>query len=90
MKVGTVVPEGLQAKHVSGGLTAHIQVEGANIAEILESAFLLITEAIEKTGKRIDLEHFYWCEVYTQERFCEPMSRGENNNRLYPLPVLPD
>jgi len=90
MKVGTVVPEGLQAKQVPGGLTAHIQIEGGNIAEILESAFLLITEAIEKTGKRIDLEHFYWCEVYTQERFCEPMSRGEKITIDYILPVLPE
>lgn len=90
MKVGTVVPEGLQAKHVPGGLTAHVQVEGANIAEILEAAYLLITEAIEKTGKRIDLEHFYWCEVYTQERFCEPMSRGEKVTIDYILPVLPE
>jgi len=90
MKVGTVVPEGLQTKHVPGGLTAHVQVEGANIAEILESAYLLITEAIEKTGKQIDLEHFYWCEVYTQERFCEPMSRGEKVTIDYILPVLPE
>ena len=88
VKVGTAIPDGLCEKHIPGGLTAHVQIEGGNVAEILESAYLLITEAIEKTGKRIDLAHFYWCEVYTQERFCEPLSRGEKVTIDYIVPVL--
>ena len=89
MKAGTAVPEGLLAKPVPAGWTAQIQIEGGSVAEILESAYLLITEAIEKTGRLIDLEHFYWCEVYTLERFCEPMNRGEKVIIDYILPVLP-
>ena len=58
VKVGSAIPDGMYAKQTHGGLTAHIQIEGSNVAQILESAFLLITEAIEKTGKRIDLDHF--------------------------------
>lgn len=84
----TQIPEGLTAKHVPAGLAAHIQIEGSNVAEIIDSAYLLITEAIEKTGKQIDHEHFYWCEVYTNERYCEPLSRGEKVIIDYILPVV--
>ena len=88
MNAGTEIPEGLTAKYVPAGFTAHIQIEGSNVAEILESAYLLITEAIEKTGKQIDHEHFYWCEVYTNERYCEPLNRGEKVIIDYILPVI--
>lgn len=100
VQVGTEIPDGLFAKYVPGGLTAHIQIEGSNIAEILDSAYLLITEAIEKTGQRIDHNNFYWCEVYTNERYCEPLNRGEKVmidyilpikiNSSYPLPLIED
>lgn len=88
ININTEIPEGLTAKHVPAGLTAHIQIEGSNVAEILDSAYLLITEAIEKTGKQIDQEHFYWCEVYTNERYCEPLNRGEKVIIDYILPVI--
>lgn len=90
VQVGTQLPEGLFAKHVPAGLTAHIQIEGANVAEILDSAYLLITEAIEKTGRTIDQDNFYWCEVYTNERYCEPLNRGEKVIIDYVLPIKKD
>ena len=57
------------------------------LEDIIPSAYLLITEAIEKTGRQIDFEHFYWCDVYTCERYCEPMRRGEKVILDYILPV---
>ena len=87
VRIGTPIPDGLFAKLVPAGLTAHIQIEGANVAEILDSAYLLITEAIEKTDKKIDHDNFYWCEVYTNERYCEPLSRGEKVIIDYVLPI---
>jgi AraC family transcriptional regulator len=87
---GTDIPEGLYARTVQRGLTAHIQIEGADIAEILESAYMLITEAIEKTGREIDYDNFYWCEVYTHERYGEPLSRGERVIIDYILPIKKD
>lgn len=87
VQVGSEIPDSLFAKHVPGGLTAHIQIEGSNIAEILDSAYLLITEAIEKTGKYIDHDNFYWCEVYTHERYSEPLNRGEKVIIDYILPI---
>lgn len=87
VQVGAEIPDGLFAKYVPGGLTAHIQIEGSDVAEILASAYLLITEAIEKTGREIDQDNFYWCEVYTHERYCEPLSRGEKVIIDYVLPI---
>lgn len=90
VQVGTEIPDGLFEKYVPGGLTAHIQIEGSNVAEILDSAYLLITEAIEKTGQKIDHNNFYWCEVYTNERYCEPLNRGEKVIIDYVLPIKTD
>ena len=49
---------------------------------------MLITEAIEKTGRKIDFDNFYWCEVYTHERFSEPQKRGEKVTVDYLMPVV--
>lgn len=81
------IPEGLSAKPVPKGLVAYVQIEGNNIADILDSAYLLITEAIEKTGKAIDYENFYWGEVYTHQRYSEPLSRGEKVIVDYIMPI---
>lgn len=87
VQVGTDVPEGLFAKYIPKGLTAHVWIEGRNMADILQSAYLLITEAVEKTGREIDHDLFYWCEVYTQERYSEPLSRGEKVTVDYIVPI---
>jgi AraC family transcriptional regulator len=87
MKVNTPVPHELHTKHIPSGTVACIQIEGNNISEIVDSAFLLITEAIEKNDKEIDFDHFYWCEVYTKQRYSIPLSRGEKVVIDYILPV---
>ncbi|MDR0922959.1 MAG: AraC family transcriptional regulator [Hungatella sp.] len=87
VQTNTEIPEGLLAKHIPKGLIAHVQIEGNNIADILDSAYLLITEAIEKTGGVIDYENFYWGEVYTHQRFSEPLRRGEKVIIDYLMPV---
>jgi AraC family transcriptional regulator len=87
VQIGTQIPEGLFVKHIPKGLAAHVQIEGNNVADILDSAYLLITEAVEKTGGEIDYENFYWCEVYTHERYCEPLNRGEKVTIDYIMPV---
>lgn len=87
VQTGAKIPEGLFVKHIPKGLTAQVQIEGNNIADILDSAYLLITEAIEKTGGEIDYENFYWCEVYTHKRYCEPQNRGEKVTIDYIMPV---
>lgn len=87
VKVGTTIPEGLSTKYIHKGTIAHIQIEGNNLEDIIPSAYLLITEAVEKTGRQIDYEHFYWCDIYTCERYCEPMRRGEKVILDYIMPI---
>ena len=87
VKVGTKLPEVLATKYIPKGITAHIQIEGNNIEEIIPSAYLIITEAVEKTGKQIDFENFYWCDVYTCERYCEPMRKGQKVIMDYIVPI---
>ena len=87
VKMGTELPDGFSSKHIPKGPTAHIQIEGKNIGDIIASAYMLISEAIEKTGKEIDFDNFYWCEVYTLERYCEPLKRGEMVTIDYIMPI---
>lgn len=87
MKVNAPISDELHTKHISGGMVAHIQIEGNNIAEIIDSAFLLITEAIEKNEKEIDYDNFYWCEIYTKQRYSIPLSRGKKVAIDYIVPV---
>lgn len=87
VKIGTEIPEGLSARHIPQGITAQVQIEGNSVPDIIASAYLLITEAVEKTGEEIDYENFYWCEVYTHERFSKPLSRGEKVIIDYIMPI---
>ncbi|MPM36773.1 hypothetical protein SDC9_83375 [bioreactor metagenome] len=87
VKADTKIPDGLFAKHIPKGLTAQVQIEGSNVVDILDSAYFLITEAIEKTGREIDHDNFYWCEVYTHERYSEPLNRGEKVIIDYIMPI---
>lgn len=87
VKVGTKIPEGISSKYIPKGITAQIQIEGNNVDDILDSAYFLITEAIEKTDREIDFDNFYWCEVYTCERYCEPIRRGDKVIIDYIVPV---
>lgn len=86
-KEDTPLPEGLSEKHINKGTVAQIQIEGQNVSEIIESAYLLITEAIEKTGREIDFSNFYWSEVYTQERYVKPLNEGNKVIIDYLIPV---
>ena len=87
VQINAEIPEGLYVKRIPKGLVAYVQIEGNNIADILDSAYLLITEAIEKTGKEIDYQNFYWGDVYTHERYSEPLRRGEKVTIDYIIPV---
>jgi hypothetical protein len=87
VQAGVQIPDGLYSKLIPKGLTAQVQIEGSNMADILDSAYLLITEAIEKTGKEIDYDNFYWCEVYMHERFSEPLKRGDKVTVDYIMPI---
>jgi AraC family transcriptional regulator len=73
---GSPVPEGLDAIDVPAGTVALARLRGT-LVDIIEHAYFLVTEAIERNGRRVAREGFYWCDVYTYARYCEPVERGE-------------
>lgn len=87
IKPDAAVPEGVFTRRIPKCINAHVQIEGNNVPDILASAYLLITEAIEKTGREIDFDNFYWGEIYTHERYRDPLKRGEKVIIDYIMPV---
>ena len=82
------VPEKMYSENISAGTIAKIWIEGDHLIDIIDCAYLLCSEAVEKTGYKIDHEHFYWCDVYTYERYCTPQEKGQKVILDYLLPVI--
>lgn len=82
------IPENMYFQNISAGTVANIWIEADNLNDIIDSAYLICSEAIEKTGYKIDHENFYWCDVYTYDRYCTPLEKGEKIILDYLLPVI--
>lgn len=82
------IPENMYFQNISAGTVAKVWIEADNLNDIIDSAYLLCSEAIEKTGYRIDHENFYWCDVYTYDRYCNPLEKGEKIILDYLVPVI--
>ncbi|MEI2399288.1 AraC family transcriptional regulator [Paenibacillus phytohabitans] len=77
MKQDVPVPDGYVGYDVPKRTVAKAWIEGEE-NDIYNNAFLLTTEALKKHGYDIDLSSNYcWCEVYTDQRFGIPKSKGE-------------
>ena len=77
----TVMPEewvkdGLVCRIIPKSIIAKAQIKGKNFADILNNAYILINDISHKNGYRLDYTDFYWAEVYTWERYCEPSEKG--------------
>lgn len=82
------IPENMYSQNISAGTVAKVWIEADNLNDIIDSAYLICSEAIEKTGYIIDHENFYWCDVYTYDRYCIPLEKGEKIILDYLLPVI--
>ncbi|GIO41596.1 MULTISPECIES: helix-turn-helix domain-containing protein [Paenibacillus] len=82
------IPENMYFQNISAGTVANVWIEADNLNDIIDSAYLICSEAIEKTGYKIDHENFYWCDVYTYDRYCTPLEKGEKIILDYLLPVI--
>ncbi len=82
------VPEKMYTENISAGTVAKIWIEADNLNDIINCAYLICSEAIEKTGYKIDFEKFYWCDVYTYDRYCTPLEKGQKIILDYLLPVI--
>ncbi len=76
---GTPVPEKMTSKVIPKGTVVKAQIKGKNLDDIINHAYLLINDMVQKNGYRLDYSDFYWSEVYTYERYCRPFeeSKGE-------------
>lgn len=84
------VPDGMYDEPVPAGTVAKMWIEGDTLNDIIDCAYLLATEAIAKTGYKIDHEQFYWCDIYTYARYCTPLEKGEKIMLDYIMPVIKD
>lgn len=76
VSLDTPVPESLISMEIPEGMISKSRIQG-EFNDILNNAYFLITEGIKKNGYAVDYSNFYWCDVYTYERYCEPINRGE-------------
>ncbi|WP_339272642.1 helix-turn-helix domain-containing protein [Paenibacillus sp. FSL K6-1330] len=84
------VPEKMYAENISPGTVAKIWIEADNLNDIIDFGYFICSEAIEKTGYKIDHENFYWCDIYTYDRYCTPLEKGQKVILDYLLPVIKD
>lgn len=53
------VPENMYEEYIPAGTVAKVWIEADTLNDIIDCAYLICFEAIEKTGYKIDHEHFY-------------------------------
>ncbi len=80
--------EGMYSEYIPAGTVAKIWIEADTLVDIIDCAYLLCSEAIEKTGYKIDYSNFYWCDVYTYKGYIEPVNNGGKIILDYLLPVV--
>ncbi|MGM0885172.1 MAG: AraC family transcriptional regulator [Bacillota bacterium] len=76
MKQDVPIPAGYVGYDVPKQTIAKAWIEGEE-NDIYNNAYLLTTEALKKHGYETDWSNYYWCEVYTDQRFGIPKSKGE-------------
>jgi len=75
-KLGTPVPENMISKIIPKGIFVKAQVKGKNLDDIINNSYILISDMVQKNGYKLDYDNFYWTEVYTFERYCNPAENG--------------
>lgn len=76
-RTGTPVPEGMIGKVIKGGTIVKAQIGADNFGDILNNAYLLISDMVPRNGYCLDYNNFYWIEFYSVSRFCIPMENNE-------------
>lgn len=73
----TPVPEGMTGRLIKGRTIAKAQIGAKSFDDILNNAYLLMSDMVQKNGYELDYENFYWIEFYTVSRFCTPLETGQ-------------
>lgn len=77
-KIGTPIPENMISKVIPKGLIVKAQIMGKTLDDIINNAYILIKDMAQKNGYVLDNNNFYWSEIYTYERYCNPAENGSN------------
>ncbi len=75
-KYGTHVPENMVGRRIPKGTVVKAQIKGKNIDDIINHSYILINDMVQKNGYKLDYDNFYWSEVYTYERYCNPANNS--------------
>lgn len=75
-KHGTPVPENMAYRIIPKGTIVKAQVKGKNIDDIINNSYILIKDMVQKNGYKLDYNNFYWSEVYTFKKYCNPANNG--------------
>jgi AraC family transcriptional regulator len=57
--LGIQIPAGLTGRKIPKGVVAKAQISGKNFDDILNNAYILINDAAQKNGYRLDYSDFY-------------------------------
>ena len=57
--MGTQVPNDLTSKIIPKSIIAKAQIKGKNFDDILNNAYILISETVQKNGYKLDYSDFY-------------------------------
>jgi AraC family transcriptional regulator len=90
-RLGTKVPENMISRIIPEGTIVKAQIRGKNLDDIINNSYILINDMVQKNGYRMDYHNFYWSEVYTVERYCNPFESGRDELILdWYMPCIKD
>lgn len=72
----TPVPEGMIGRIIKGGTIVKAQIGAENFEDILNNAYLLISDMVPRNGYELNYDNFYWIEFYTVSRYCTAVENG--------------
>jgi AraC family transcriptional regulator len=78
-KHGTPIPENMVYRIIPKGTIVKAQIKGKNLDDIIYNSYILINDMVQKNGYKLDYNNFYWSEVYTYERYCNPADNGADD-----------
>lgn len=75
-EIGTSIPKGMTGIIIKGGTIARAQIRANNFNNILDNAYLLMSDMVSKNGYELKYNDFYWIEFYTVSRYCKAIESG--------------
>lgn len=75
-QLGTPIPDGMVGSILKGRTIVKAQIGADNFNDILNNAYLLISDMVPKNGYALDYDDFYWIEFYTVSRYCNAIESG--------------